>query len=135
MDQARITARPLLFELAVEALHAELVTRLSQLHARKADIGRLSGLADYLNSRGWKARADVATHQHAGAVLRLWINVGSQQELTSLLEDIGGQGIDVARQSFNDVADILGYELSLSDRVRVLLRVGICYLPPAKAAA
>jgi altronate dehydratase len=127
--------RSSLFEQAVDALQAELTTRLAQLHARKSEVTRLSELEDFLNARGWNARADVATHPHAGAVLRLWVNVGSQHALADLLADIGSQSIGIARQEFQDLADTIGYELTLSDRMRVLMRVGVSYRHPAKAAA
>jgi len=130
-----MTQRAALFDKAVDGLQTELATRLAQLHARKTEIARLSTLEDFLTARGWNARADVATHPHAGATLRLWVNVGSSASLADLLADISGQSIGVARQEFQDYADTLGYELTLSDRMRVLMRVGISYRKPAKAAA
>jgi undecaprenyl pyrophosphate synthase len=135
MSHPQQHARGSLFELAVEALQNELQTRLAQLHSRKSEIGRLSGLQDFLTSLGWNARADVATHPHAGALLRLWINVGGQHELTELLADIGGQHIEIARQEFQDIGDTQGYELTLSERMKVLMRVGVAHRHPAKAAA
>jgi hypothetical protein len=132
METPRGAARLSLFDEAVEALHSELTTRLAQLHTRKSEIGRLQVLADFLTARGWRARADVASHAHAGVALRLWVNVTGRGELTQLLRDFGGQQIEVARQDFHDLGDVLGYELTLADRTRVLLRVGVCYKPGAE---
>ncbi len=131
MDQsATITGS--LFDEAVANLHAELDSRLAQLHTRRTDIGRLQALTSYLCSHSWRARADVASHHPAGVVLRLWINVGSEHEKTELLRDIASQGIEIAREEA--YADFVAYSLTLSDRLRVLLRVGICYRPTREAA-
>jgi hypothetical protein len=124
-----------LFEQAVDALRNELATRLAQLHARKSDIRRLQDLAEDLRASGWNARADVATHTHSGAILRLWINVDSCEAQADLLNCIGAKGIGIARQEFQDLADTIGYKLALSDRLWVLLRVGITRRAAARVTA
>ena len=135
MDYPRST-RSTLFDQAVAALQSELDTRLQQLHSRKPAIGRLEALEQYLKAIGWRARADVATHQHAGAILRLWVNVTSQVELTGLLLDLARDNVEVARKEFQDYADTIGYELTLGvGRDRVLMRVAVPSRAPAKAVA
>jgi hypothetical protein len=123
-----------LLDKAKAQVRDEAIKKLAMLEASAPAIAHCNRLAAALGARGWNPQTHVTADLIAGVQLQLWINVRTQQLRANLLEDIEALQIPCARSESLSQGDVYGYHLTISDNVRVRLRVGVPLAALAEAA-
>lgn len=118
------SSRTAVFDAACAALEKELVTRLTLLQSRKADCQRLQEFAEFLSARGYPARAEARAMSYTSSVqLCVFVTVNDTHHYSDLFAIFTVQCIDIARNHAWDTGPDSGYELTLSDHLKISLRV------------
>lgn len=139
MDELNFSApvqRVQLFAAAIDELQREYQSRLQHLQTREHDIGHLQELAEHLTARGWKVRADARAMPYTlTVVLRLFVTLDHGGQRGELMEHLLKECIAVVRNESADCGTDAAYDITLLDRVRVLMRVLVTDSRAAKAPA